>query len=233
MRTVIDFHSHILPGIDDGSETAEMSEQMLELSKEQGIGAIAATPHFYAGQTTLDAFLKKREAAFLKIRDAAVRCGIDLFLGAETAFFPGIGNADGVRHLTIDGTSLLLLEMPFREWTRRDVEELEKFTARGLTPLLAHIERYFSCQKDRKIIAELYSLPVLGQVNAGALLSWRTRRLALKLFVHDMAHLLGSDCHNVSSRSPNLARGRSVIEERLGSSCLFQIDRLGKEVFGL
>lgn len=233
MSAVIDFHSHILPGIDDGSKTAEMSAQILELSKEQGIGTIAATPHFYAGQMALDTFLEKRRAAFLKIRDVADRCGISLLLGAETAFFPGIGNADAVRQLAISGTSLLLLEMPFREWNSRDIKELEHLLTRGLTPLLAHVERFLPFQRDRRLIEELYSLPILAQVNAGALLDWRTRRLALRLFCLNRAHLLGSDCHNVSTRPQNLVRGRNVIAKKLGSRRLLQIDQLGKEQTGL
>ncbi len=233
MSTIIDFHSHILPGIDDGSETAEMSEQMLELSKKQGVSVIAATPHFYAGQMTLDVFLKKREKAFLKIQDAAARRGVGLLLGAEATFFPGIGNADGIQQLTITGTSLLLLEMPFREWNSRDIEEVEQLLARGVTPLLAHIERFIPHQKDRRIVHALYSLPILTQVNAETLLNCRSRHLALRLFSHGMAHLLGSDCHNVSTRPPNLAGGRNMIEKKLGRRCLLQLDRLGREISGL
>ncbi|HIQ75220.1 MAG TPA: capsular polysaccharide biosynthesis protein [Candidatus Cottocaccamicrobium excrementipullorum] len=233
MSTIIDFHSHILPGMDDGSETAEMSEQMLKLSKEQGIDVIAATPHFYAEQMTLDMFLKRRETAFLTIQDAAACRGISLLLGAEAAFFPGIGNAGGIQQLTIRGTSILLLEMPSREWNSRDIEEVEQLLARGITPLLAHIERFIPYQKDRRMIRRLYSLPILAQVNGGALLNWRTRRLALRLFSQGMAHLLGSDCHNLTTRPPNLAEGRNMIEKKLGRRCLSQIDRLGREISGL
>lgn len=112
------------------------------------------------------------------------------------------------------------------------MQELESLLARGLTPVIAHIERFFPYQKDRKILDRLYSLPVLIQINAEALLNRRTRRLALKLLERDIAHLLGSDCHNMSTRPPNLEAGRRVIEEKLGSACLSKIDRLGKEISG-
>lgn len=233
MSVIIDFHAHILPEMDDGSENMEMSEQMLKVSKAQGIGVIAATPHFYAGQMTLDNFLKRRDTAYANIYKKTVRYGVRLLLGAETAFFSGIGNADGIERLVISDTSLFLLEMPFREWNSSDMQEVEKLTERGLTPVIAHVERFFPYQKGRKIFDELYSLPVLAQVNAEALLNWRTRRLALNLFGKNMAHLLGSDCHNVSTRPPNLAMGRKIIERKLGGPYLARIDRIGMEVSGL
>lgn len=233
MSVIIDFHTHILPGMDDGSKSIEMSEQMLELSKAQGIGVIVGTPHFYASQMTLKDFLKRRDTAYGNIYKKAAGLGIHLLFGAETAFFTGIGSASGIEELAISGTSLFLLEMPFREWTGSDIQEVEMLLDRGLTPVLAHIERFFPYQKDKKIFDELYSLPVLSQVNAEALVNWKTRRLVLKLFENNMAHLLGSDCHNISTRPPNLAMGRKIIEKKLGSPYLVQIDRLGSRLSGL
>lgn len=233
MSVIIDFHAHILPDLDDGSQNIEMSEQMLKLSKDQRINVIAATPHFYARHMTLKNFLKKRDAAYNSIVKKASRFGIHLLLGAETAFFTGIGNAAEIANLTISGTSLFLLEMPFRKWNSSDIQETEKLLDRGLTPIIAHIERFLPYQRDKKIFDELYSLPVLIQVNAETLINWKTRRLALKLFEHNTAHLLGSDCHNISTRPPNLALGRKIMEKKLGSSYLSRIDRLGEEIVGL
>lgn len=227
--SVIDFHAHILPGIDDGSRNREMSEEMLKRSAEQGIHTIIATPHFYASRATLKGFLQKRAAAYEHIKDLAERYGVRVPLGAEVAFFSGMHNAEGLEELTIGDTSLLLLEMPFRAWDGGDLQEVEKLIDRGVRPVIAHVERFYPYQKDKRVMEELYSLPVLVQVNAEALLSWSTRRLALKLFREGVAHLLGSDCHNTSSRPPNLAAGRKIIEKKLGAQYLPQIDRLGEE----
>lgn len=227
---VIDFHSHILPGIDDGSWNIEMSEQMLEMSASHGVNVIVATPHFYAGRMTIDGFLKKRAEAYGNIQNAAAKQAIHFVLGAETTFFSGMGNADGLEKLTIADTSFLLLEMPFRTWNTGDIREIETLIGRGLKPIMAHIERFYPFQRDKRIFNTLYSLPVLVQINAEALLHWKTRRLALKLFKEGKAHLLGSDCHNVTSRPPNLAEGRNIIEKKLGNPRLIQIDQLGEEV---
>lgn len=205
---------------------------MLDMAKEQGVGVMAATPHFYAWQTTLDSFLKKRDMANDMIQDAAAKRGIRVLPGAEVAFFPGIGRADGIECLTIGGTSLLLLEMPFRAWDSSDLQEIERLLARGLTPVLAHIERFYAYQKNRRMLDAVYSLPVLVQVNAESLLNWRTKHLAFDLFRKGNADLLGSDCHNTTSRPPNLAGGRRAMEKRLGTQYLLQMDRLGEEALG-
>lgn len=231
--SVIDFHSHILPGIDDGSRDRQISEKMLEMSENQGVNIMVATPHFYASHTTMENFLRKRTAAFGSMKDYAEKCGLRLLPGAEVAFFSGMSRADGLESLTIAGTMLLLLEMPFRSWSSGDIREVEKLLDRGLTPVIAHMERFYPYQKDKHIIDELYALPVLVQINAEALLIWRTKRLALKLFREGKAQLLGSDCHNLLSRPPNLTAGRNIIERKLGVSYLERMDRLGKEVLKL
>lgn len=230
--SVIDFHSHILPGIDDGSKHMEMSKQMLKLYVQQGINTIVATPHFYASSMTLERFLERRETALLHLQTEAGQKEICLLPGAEVAFFPGMGHAEGIEKLTIADTSLLLLEMPFRSWGRNEIREVEKLLERGMTPIMAHLERFYPYQRDKRIFRALYSLPVLVQVNAEALLNWKTRRLVLRLLKEGSVHLLGSDCHNTDSRPPNLEAGRKIIEKKLGDSYLMQIDRLGEEVLG-
>lgn len=231
--SIIDFHSHILPGIDDGSQNIEMSEKILAISEAQNVNVIVATPHFYAASMTIDAFLKRRTAAYSNIRNAAAVHNIRIIEGAEVAFFPGIGDADKLEQLAITGTSLLLLEMPFRAWNSSDIKDVEKLLDRGLKPIIAHMERFYRYQKDTRMMDELYSLPVLVQVNAESLLGWITRRLALYLFQKGYADLLGTDCHNISSRPPNLAAGRDIIQKKLGAPYLTQLDQLGKEVLGL
>ena len=229
---IIDFHSHILPGMDDGSTDMEMSERMLEMYAADGTTTVIATPHFYAERMSLEEFLQKRTSSHGRLQAAAEIHGIHLIPGSEVAFFSGMSNAEDLEKLTISGTSLLLLEMPFRPWTDRDLLEVERLTVRGLKPVIAHIERFYSCQKRKSVLEDLYSLPVLIQINAGALLNRRTRRLALKLFQKGKAHLLGSDCHNSNSRPPNLGAGRKILE-RPGDPYLFIIDQLGEEVLKL
>lgn len=230
---VIDFHSHILPGIDDGSRDTDMSWKMLEMAAEQGVRIMAATPHFYADRSSLNRFLEQRDAAVNQIQVMAESFGITILSGAETALFPGMGCSAGVKKLTISGTSLLLLEMPARRWSVEDMKEVEDLIRNGIQPIVAHIERACQYQRNKRRVEELLALPVYAQVNAQTLLDWRSRPLALRLFRKGKARLLGSDCHNMTNRPPNLGAGRAIIKKRLGEECLRQIDELGMELLGI
>ena len=96
---MIDFHSHILPGIDDGSKSVEMSLQMLRLLKAQGIDTVAATSHFYATQRSPQRFLFRRQEAWDKLRTALDADAPRILLGAEVLYFPGISHMEELPEL--------------------------------------------------------------------------------------------------------------------------------------
>ena len=231
--SVIDFHSHILPGIDDGSKSPEMTRQMLRASAKQGVDLVVATPHFYARQDDPDHFLSKRAAAYDRLKEVWRPGMPEVICGAEVAFFSGMSHADRLKELCIQGTELMLLEMPFREWNDRILREVESVCRLGITPIIAHIERFYDYQKDKKLIPALLELPVYVQVNAECLLSWPGRRKAIPLFKKGYAQLLGSDAHNMDQRAPNLRAGRAVLEKKLGWGFLREMDALGEELLGL
>ena len=114
---MIDFHSHVLPGIDDGSDCVEESLEMLHTAKNQGVSTMLATPHFYAQDVSVDHFLEKRKKAY----DTLKRCMDDsdcpdIRLGAEVCYFRGIGRAREIEKLCIEGTRVIMVELPFRQW---------------------------------------------------------------------------------------------------------------------
>ena len=227
---MIDFHSHVLPGIDDGSQSIEESRRLLEESARRGVTHLAATPHFYAQQESFDRFLEKREHALERVISEKEKWdGVPrFFVGAEVYYFPGMGKAERLRELCYRGTDILLLEMPFAQWTEdvlRDVENiLEK---QKLRIVLAHIERYYEFQKKKNIWNEIFDLPVIPQMNTGAFLH-KKKRLCLKLAKKYSTVLLGTDCHNMSSRCPNMDEGREVIRKKLGEKELEAIDSMGQ-----
>ena len=103
-----EYHCHILPGIDDGSENAEMSIEMVEMMRTQGVERICATPHFYAHrEKSVTDFIKKRQGAFDAIKDK-LSVG-DIRLGAEIAVEQGISEMKDIEKLAIDGTNIILL----------------------------------------------------------------------------------------------------------------------------
>jgi protein-tyrosine phosphatase len=228
---IIDMHCHILPGVDDGARDVETSLAMLEASRAQGVQYMVATPHFYATRDRVDTFLDRRREAWetLKSRMGADYPGI--VLGAEVAFFRGISRAERLEALKIEGTDCLLLEMPFRPWSEDDVDEVsEILEKRGYTIILAHIERYLGMRGNDSYIEDLLEMPVLTQINAESLLDWRLRGKLVKMVRNEQVHLLGSDCHGIHHRPPNLVEGREVLKKKIGAECLNRIDRCSEEL---
>lgn len=219
-----DFHSHLLPGIDDGSENIDMSLQMLDMWREQNIARVCATPHFYAEHTTPERFLRRRDEAFKSVR-AAMDPGIRypaILLGAEVRFFDGISHAEELPGLCLEGTDLLLLEMPFTRWTERMLGEVSDICRRGIVPVAAHLERYMSFN-SKKTLYRFMDMELLVQCNAEFFLSRRTAGKAMALLRDERIHFIGSDAHDVSSRAPNLGAALQRIEKKLGPSA---VDRL-------
>ena len=221
-----DIHCHVLPGMDDGSPDTAVSLGMLRRQAEQGIGTVCCTSHYYASREKIDAFCRRREEALDSLRPVLTRDLPRLLPAAETAFFSGISECPDLDRLCIQGTRTLLLEMPFSIWNDFQVEEVAALVLdRGFRVVLAHPERFCGFKGNRERIRQLKQLPVALQVNAGALLSWRTRRLALELLREARFPLLASDCHNLTHRVPNLQEGRRTAAQKLGAGFLTRLDR--------
>ena len=210
-RKLIDFHSHVLPEMDDGSKSVEESLRMLAVSASQGISYMAATPHFYPSETSLERFLDRRKRAAERLRAVWRPAFPKLLLGAEVYFFDGISRAAEVEALRIEGTSLLLLEMPLQTWSGRMAAEVRALHGRsGCTVVLAHIERYLRLQK-RAVWDELLEAGILMQSNASFFLHWSTKRKAVHMLDAGRIHLLGSDCHNLAERAPRMGDALAAI----------------------
>ncbi len=231
---VTDFHSHILPGIDDGSAGLTQSLEMLAEEARQGISHVVATPHFYAGHHSLSEFLEKRARAEECLRRAMLDCpGLPrISVGAEVHFFRGMSESDALPQLTISGKNGILIEMPPAPWSRQIYRELEEIALqRGLIPIVAHVDRYISPFRTHRIPQDLGEIPVLVQANAGFFLKAATAPMAMSMLRSGRIHLLGSDCHNMEDRKPNLGPAVSRIRQRLGTEALDRIFRYECSVF--
>lgn len=211
---MIDVHSHVLPGMDDGSRSVEESLALLRLSADQGVGCVAATPHFYAEENSPEEFLERRAGSEQQLR-AVWQPGLpELKLGAEVCFFEGISQCEELDSLKLEGTELLLLEMPFARWSPRALQEVRALQARpDMTVVLAHIERYLPWQ-DQETWETLLEWGVRNQCNASFVLRWQTRRKALRMLREGKIHLLGSDCHSMDARPPRLGEAFAALGMR-------------------
>ena len=227
---MIDFHSHILPGIDDGSHDVKQSLAMLSELKKQRVDTVIASSHFYVNERSPRRFLEKRAASWDELQQALPVDSPEILLGAEVLYFSGISRLEELPILCIERTDVLLLEMPFRPWTEHMLREVEDLVyRRELTVLLAHIERYLRYVKQ-DTLERLLDAGVLVQANADFFLPFFTKRKALRMLDEGYIHVLGSDCHNTTTRAPRLAEAVKTIREHLGSSILKEMDELGKEL---
>ncbi len=230
---MIDFHSHILPGVDDGSKNVEMSIKMLRESAAQGVTDICLTPHFYAEQNTPQKFLERRARAAEEL-SAHLEDGLPrIHLGAEVKYFEGICQCEDLELLKLQGTDIILVEMPFMNWTDRiwrDIEEISSYP--NTKVMLAHLERYLQFNAD-KYLTKSAMRDILVQSNAENFTSgFFQRRKALKMLKEGIIDVIGSDCHNLSSRPQNIAEAREIIRKSLGDGALRRIDSIGEGVLG-
>lgn len=224
---ITDFHSHVLPGIDDGSASLEESIAMLRMASEQGIRHVIATPHFYPRHDSPERFFARRDRAEAMLREEMEKYDDlpKLSVGAEVYFFHGISESDEIQALTIDETGCILLEMLGSPWTDSMYHELEELRAKqGIMPLIAHIDRYIGPMRTYGIPERLAQLPVMVQANASFFLRTATRGMAMRLLRNKQIHLLGSDCHNLTDRKPNLGLAVSAIEKKLGSDTISWVE---------
>ncbi len=204
-----------------------MSLEMLGEAARQGVTVQVLTPHYYPWKESIEDFLSRRAESAAELR-AALRPGLPrLLTGAETAFSPHM-TKQNLSDLCIEGTRLLLIELPFESWDDRVINGISSLSLDlGYHVVLAHVERYIGYKGNPEMLAELTRLPIHIQLNAEAFSGFFARRKALSFFRLDCGVLLGSDAHNLTNRRPNLSEGRSFIEKHFGRAFLENMDRDG------
>ncbi len=230
---MIDFHSHVLPEIDDGSNSVFESLQMLKQSWNMGVDTMVATPHFYAENESIARFSERRQESYKKLTQAidGYSCLPRIIMGSETAFFAGMSREKDISKLCIGDTKYLLLEMPFTEWTSLTIKEVQALISnRGIMPIIAHLERFFQIQGHNGKVEELLNMRVMVQTNGEAFTNVKLRRRIMRMISKNEIQLLGSDCHNIRKLPPNLDTACKIILSRLGEEQLRKIDFAGRAV---
>ena len=226
---MIDFHSHILPGVDDGPETVEQSLAMLRSSFLQGVNAVVSTSHFYANEEYPEDFLKRRDIAARQLEDAML-FSADVYPkvvpGAEVLFFPGISEAEGMERFCIGNSKSILIEPPMAPWSEDMLEETVQLGRNfGLIPIIAHVDRYMTMLQDPSLIDRVLQKNLVVQVNGSYFLNPKTQKAAFANLQAGKIHLIGSDCHNMESRSPNLGSLRKLARDNHAENAFQQLRR--------
>lgn len=221
-----DYHCHVLPGIDDGARDKAMSLAMLGLLQQQGVERVIATPHFYAHrEASVAAFLEKRQAAYDSIAEESPVS--EIHLGAEVAIEHDISRMQGIEKLAMQGTDLILLELPYRgyeAWMSREIYNIA--AGYGLTVILAHVHRYCGMY-SKADLQGILETDAYFQINHDAFSSFAQRSLVKTLLREDYPVVFGSDCHNLADRKPDwdLARKGSRAEAVKRSDNVFDKHR--------
>lgn len=228
---MVDIHTHILPQMDDGSSGVEETMQMLRRLHQQGVKTVVATPHFYPRKDNPKAFLERREKAVALLPDMDESMP-QIILGAEVGYFTGMSRSEELEKLQLGETGLLLIEMPFDNWTDRIVQEVCEIPARrGLQPVIAHVNRYRHRGQLGKYAQVLLQEGVLFQCNADAFDKFLNRSWTVKALKKGQIHFLGSDCHNCTTRPPRIAEVQEKILQAAGTAALEQIAQTEAEFF--
>lgn len=227
MLKLIDWHSHILPQIDDGSRNTAESIRMLETLASQGVKTVIATPHFYANDESVVSFLERRNKAFEGLKIHLGENSPEILLGAEVKYYQGISRMESLKDLRIEGSKLLLLEMPVSTWSEYTVKELSELSCKGdINIILAHIERYIGYQK-RSVFERIIEDDILMQANASFFSSLASRKKAVSLLKQGVIHFLGSDCHNMTSRPPKIDKAFNILSKKFGKDYIGQMNEYG------
>ena len=211
---MLDLHCHLLPEMDDGSDGVQTTKKILELLAEQGVTQVVASSHFYATEDRPEEFLRRRAQSLASV--AGIADAPRIIPGAEVAYFDGMSNCQALQDLTIENTNLILVEMPFAEWTERMVGELVKLKSYlGLQPVLAHIERYRDRRQLPKFLGQLVSEGIAMQCNTASVLQADTRRWVIGMIKKGNVHFLGTDAHNLTTRAPAYGEAVAFLQKKL------------------
>ncbi len=196
---MIDFHSHILPNIDDGARNVDETFDMIKEARDAGFSALVSTSHYM--ENFYETEVAEREVWVKVISENLKEKGVDteIYLGNEIYFSDEIINLlEEAKASTINGTSYVLFELPLNIEPLNLYEVIHKMLKFKLVPVLAHPERYTFVHKEPNLIYDLVEIGVLMQANFGSILGVygkNTKLILTKLLENDLIHFWGSDAH--------------------------------------
>lgn len=216
---MIDIHTHILHGVDHGSDSVEVSLRMLAEMEATGlIDTVVLTSHFYMDEESVSEYLERYNVAFDELSNAYTG-PIKLVRGAEVKVSPYVELTRDVKKLTLGDTNYILLELPFdkrinEEWLFDTLSVL--MDEYDLIPILAHIEEYNYTQKPCRLLDDLVDRGVYMHLDAIALLERRTQKMALNFIKRGYVDTIATDYHD--GRRLCINEALEVVQKHLGKA---------------
>ncbi len=215
---MIDFHSHILPQIDDGSKSLEETIRILEEARDVGFEKIISTSHYMEKYYEVDEEQRLQLIKQIDFQD------IELYLGSEIYVTNEIVQLlKDKKASTINNSRYVLYELPMHSKNMNDKEIIYRLVENGYIPIIAHPERYSYVQEDPKYVEELAEMGALFQANYGSIIGMygdKAKKTVKKLLKQDLIHFLGSDVHRPEQIYPKIPKilkklSKIVSEEKL------------------
>ncbi|WP_304942513.1 tyrosine-protein phosphatase [Vallitalea guaymasensis] len=224
---MIDIHSHILYGVDDGSPTIQETIKMLKIAVDEGIESIIATPHYIIGANKYS-----KEELLLRYEDVCdiiqkENIPIKLLLGNELfadAMLPDkIVDGDC---FTLGNSKYVLVEFSPRTSKYSVNSVIYNICLKGYIPIIAHPERTFAYEDINDILIELIKKGCFLQLNSGSITGIygeKVKKLALELLERHMVHFIATDSHSSRRRSPRIRKAYEFVEDKYGEEYANQI----------
>ena len=217
---MIDIHSHLLYGVDDGADSQETAIQMLKDAAEQGVRGIILTPHYRHGMFDFD--LDAINQAYEVMYAEAEKIGVMLYLGCEYHVDSGMTyRLKNGRCLTMAGSDYVLAEYKYTSNYAAIRGSINELQANGYTPIIAHAERYEVFIRDTGLLDDCRSMGAMIQINADSVIGkegLRTKSLCKKILKADLADIVASDSHNMKDRRSHMKEAYIYISKKYGDN---------------
>lgn len=217
----IDIHSHIIPGIDDGARNESVALKMLKMAQQSGTGHIIATPHYVYGNTRYGfaTIIEKCEA--LNRLAASAGINITVYPGCEVFITPELIELYEQGLIgTLANSCYMLVEFPMMSIPSYTDNVLYNLQLKGITPIIAHPERYSEIQYDSERLKSFIDRGILAQVNSGSITGVygrESKKSVMRIIKEGLVQFVASDAHSASGRNPDMSKAAAIIEKKYGS----------------
>ncbi|MFV0557015.1 MAG: tyrosine-protein phosphatase [Lactovum sp.] len=217
---MIDIHSHILPGIDDGAKTIQDTRNMLKMAIAEGVTTIVATPH-YNPQYKNERDLILEKVVLVQDMVKKEKLPISVVSGQEVRVYGDLikDYISGKLATVADFTRFMLVEFPSNQVPSYASRLFYEMTLEGFQPILVHPERNSGIIEDLQLLADFVSQGVITQVTASSITGHfgrKVKEISNDILDNQLAHFIASDAHNITSRAFKMKDAFQIIEKNYG-----------------